>query len=1016
MNQTFKNNDKIDEDLYSRQLYVLGRESMIKMQNSDVLIIGLNGTGLEIAKNIVLAGVRSLSIYDTSVVGMNDFSSQFFLSYPEDLGKNKANIIAEKLKDLNKYVSVDVINKFELEMLSSFNCVVATNLDLEQQIKFNEYTHERKIGFINVDVRGLFGQIFIDFGPEFVVLDKNGEEPVSNIISDIDQNGVVSVLHENSHELENGDYVKFSDVKGMSKLNSDKLYQVKVLGPQAFQIDIDKSYGTFEGFGVYTQVRMPTVVNFSSLSEQLTNPDFVVSDSKKFDRPQQLHLGFQALHIFKKDHGGRLPIPYNDNDLIDYLKIVKDLSDKNSNILNDIKLSMDLFKEVFNNTTGDLPPMCAFFGGIVAQEVLKCCSSKFFPIKQWFYFDSLESLPSPETYPRNLETTKPTGSRYDNQIIIFGRDFHNELINKKTFLVGAGAIGCELMKNLSMMGLGSGKDGQVFITDMDFIEHSNLNRQFLFRYDDMKKFKSTVVSQKAQVMNKDFINKIVPFTEKIEVETEKVFNHFFWDKLDFVLNALDNIESRRYVDKCCVFYKKPLIESGTLGTKGNVQVIYPFLTESYSSSYDPPEKTIPLCTLKFFPSKIEHTVAWAKSLFEDFFSVIPQNVNLYLSKQDYITSLKKDQDTLETLENISKYLNNRPYTFDDCIKWARLQFEYKFNHEIHQLLYNLPKDSKTHDGSLFWSGSKRQPNPLCFDINNENHYNFIVSGSNLLAFIYGLKDLNVTFGDYKKVLNKIKIPSFVLKKTDNYSENKINDNENQSLPDSFNNEKYNNLISLLPEPNSLAGYRLNSVIFEKDDNTNHHILFINAASNCRALIYSIKTADKHRTKLFAGKIIPAIATSTSMVSGLVCLEIYKIINKTNDIEKYKNGFFNLALPFIDFSEPIKSKIYKHLNFSFDQIWDTIDLKGDMTLRELLNHFKEEKKLEITMLTYNVSLLYAFFFSKEKIDERLNLRLTELIEKISKKPVLPHMKYLVFEICCSDELGNDVESPNIRLEI
>lgn len=63
-----------------------------------------------------------------------------------------------------------------------------------------------------------------------------------------------------------------------------------------------------------------------------------------------------------------------------------------------------------------------------------------------------------------------------------------------------------------------------------------------------------------------------------------------------------------YMDRRCVYYRKPLLESGTLGTKGNVQVVIPFVTESYSSSQDPPEKSIPICTLKNFPNAIEHTL------------------------------------------------------------------------------------------------------------------------------------------------------------------------------------------------------------------------------------------------------------------------------------------------------------------------------------------------------------------------------------------------------------------------
>ena len=58
----------------------------------------------------------------------------------------------------------------------------------------------------------------------------------------------------------------------------------------------------------------------------------------------------------------------------------------------------------------------------------------------------------------------------------------------------------------------------------------------------------------------------------------------------------------------CVFYCKPLLESGILGTKGNTQVVLPHKTESYSSTQDPPDKQIPICTLKNFPSEIHHTL------------------------------------------------------------------------------------------------------------------------------------------------------------------------------------------------------------------------------------------------------------------------------------------------------------------------------------------------------------------------------------------------------------------------
>jgi ubiquitin-activating enzyme E1 len=98
---------EIDESLYSRQLYVLGHEAMRRMGASNVLVVGLKGLGVEIAKNIALAGVKSLTVYDPAPVQIADLSAQFFLT-PKDVGKPRDEVTAPHVAELNAYTPVKV--------------------------------------------------------------------------------------------------------------------------------------------------------------------------------------------------------------------------------------------------------------------------------------------------------------------------------------------------------------------------------------------------------------------------------------------------------------------------------------------------------------------------------------------------------------------------------------------------------------------------------------------------------------------------------------------------------------------------------------------------------------------------------------------------------------------------------------------------------------------------------------------------------------------------------------------
>jgi len=168
-------------------------------------------------------------------------------------------------------------------------------------------------------------------------------------------------------------------------------------------------------------------------------------------------------------------------------------------------------------------------------------------------------------------------------------------------------------------------------------------------------------------------------------------------------------------------------------------------------------------------------------------------------------------------------------------------------------------------------------------------------------------------------------------------------------------------------------------------------------------------------KQIAGKIIPAIATTTSLVTGLACLELLKFIDGKNKPEDYKNGFVNIALPFFGFSEPIAAPKLKYGNTEWT-LWDRIDFKNDPTLQEVIKWFKDEHKLEVGMVSAGVSMLWSPFAGGAKSKERLPMRFSKLVETVSKKAIPPSTKHLLVEVMVSDEEGEDVDIPSVVIHL
>ncbi|XP_077877477.1 ubiquitin-like modifier-activating enzyme 6 isoform X4 [Ictidomys tridecemlineatus] len=959
---------EIDDALYSRQRYVLGDTAMQKMAKSHVFLSGMGGLGLEIAKNLVLAGIKALTIHDTEKCQAWDLGTNFFLCEDDVVnGRNRAEAILYRIAELNPYVrvtlsSVPFNESTDLSFLHKYQCVVVTEMKLTLQKKVNEYcrSHYPPIKFISADVHGIWSRLFCDFGEEFEVSDTTGEEPKEIFISNITQAnpGIVTCLENHPHKLETGQLLTFREVNGMTGLNGST-QQITVVSPFSFSIGDTTELEPYLHGGIAVQVKTPKTFCFEPLEKQIKHPKCLIADFSKPEAPLQIHTAMLALDQFQ-DNYNRKPNIGCQQDSEELLKLATSISET---LEEKPEVNADIVHWLSWTARGFLSPLAAAVGGVASQEVLKAVTGKFSPLCQWLYLeaaDIVESLGKPE-----CEEFLPRGDRYDALRACIGDTLCRKLQNLNVFLVGCGAIGCEMLKNFALLGVGTDKEkGMVTVTDPDLIEKSNLNRQFLFRPHHIQKPKSYTAADATMKINPQL--KIDAHLNKVCPATETIYNDEFYTKQDIIITALDNVEARRYVDSRCLANLRPLLDSGTMGTKGHTEVIIPHLTESYNSHRDPPEEEIPFCTLKSFPAAIEHTIQWARDKFESSFSHKPSLFNKFW--QTYLSA----EEVLQAL----------------------------------QLLHCFPLDTRLKDGSLFWQSPKRPPSPIKFDLNEPLHLSFLQNAAKLYATVYCVpfleKDLSTEA--LLSILSEVKIQEF------KPSNKVVQTDETARKPDHvpISSEDERNAIFQLEKAISSneatkSDLQMAVLSFEKDDDSNGHIDFITAASNLRAKMYSIEPADRFKTKRIAGKIIPAIATSTATVSGLVALEMIKVTGGY-PFEAYKNCFLNLALPIIVFtetSEVRKTDIRNGISFT---IWDrwTVHGKEDFTLLDFINAVKEKYGIEPTMVVQGVKMLYVPVMPGHA--KRLKLTMHKLVKPSTEK------KYVDLTVSFAPDIDGDEDLP------
>ena len=234
--------ENIDFDLYSRQIFTYGKDIMEKIINLKILIIGLRGLGIEIAKNLVLIGPKEISISDKNICEIKDLGANFYISMNDVNKKTREDACIEKLSMLNKYVDLTIYNGNYKEDICKFNIIIITEIMKDKDLfEINEICRKNNIGFIYTLSFGLTGYLFNDFGENFIVNDINSEKNLNYHVFNIEEKGDKYLIYldlkkNENFDLKEGEYIILKEVKGLEFLNDNIPKKIENVNKNSFEI------------------------------------------------------------------------------------------------------------------------------------------------------------------------------------------------------------------------------------------------------------------------------------------------------------------------------------------------------------------------------------------------------------------------------------------------------------------------------------------------------------------------------------------------------------------------------------------------------------------------------------------------------------------------------------------------------------------------------------------------------------------------------------------------------------
>ena len=419
-----------------------------------------------------------------------------------------------------------------------------------------------------------------------------------------------------------------------------------------------------------------------------------------------------------------------------------------------------------------------------------------------------------------------TATNYYNvlQSILNDDKLVSSIKTSKILIVGSGGIGVEIIKNVVLLGF-----TDLTLIDLDTIEISNLNRQFLFNKNHVGKSKSLVAANVSQANFAFHSNLKITALHNSIMSSE--YDVDFFKTFKVVINALDNRAARSHVNRMCLAANVPLVESGSEGYMGQVTLIKRDVSACYECDGPRQEqKTFASCTIRNTPSLPIHCIVWGKHLFAQLFGEEDADNDVSPDMNDpELGMTNKSDDSSDKKPSTREWANSNSYD-------SKLLFDKLFKIDIEYLL----KMSK------LWE-NRRRPTPLTVDMLSKDDSNPKPSSSS-----------NAVNGDVSANGQSLK------------------DQRIWSLSECY--EKFCESINILKKRLGSEGY----LVWDKDDD--EALDFVTSVANLRSHCFGIEKKSRFDVKSMAGNIIPAISSTNSIVGGLITLQLIHLLRKLNEVK------------------------------------------------------------------------------------------------------------------------------------